>query len=98
MWRVVSLGMYLLSSTEEKMSDLHSVGRTLISRFVLCRNERFCQKYSPSLHIKVGIYCKLDYFLLNWLVNIQSRYRSEVSRGFQEVKVPRLRNNDPGCW
>jgi hypothetical protein len=44
MWRVVSLGMFLLSSTEEKMSDLHSVGSPLVSRFVLCRNERFCQK------------------------------------------------------
>jgi len=26
----------------------------------------------------------------------QSHYRPEVPRGFQEVKVPRLRNNGPG--
>ena len=40
----------------------------------------------------------LDYFLLNGLVNIQSRYRSEVPRGFQEVKVPRLHDNGTGWW
>jgi len=28
----------------------------------------------------------------------QSHYRPEVSRGFQEVKVPRLRDNDPEWW
>jgi len=30
------------------------------------------------------------------LVN-QSHYRPEVPIGFQEVKVPRLRDNGPGC-
>jgi len=28
----------------------------------------------------------------------QSRYRPEVSRGFQEVKVPRFHDNDTGWW
>ena len=28
----------------------------------------------------------------------QSHYRSEVPRGFQEIKVPRLRDNGPECW
>jgi len=28
----------------------------------------------------------------------QSHYRPEVSRGFKEVKVPRLRDNGPGWW
>ena len=28
----------------------------------------------------------------------QSRYRSEMPRGFQEVKVPRLHDNGPGRW
>ena len=28
----------------------------------------------------------------------QSHYRPEVPRGFQEVKVPSLRNNGPGWW
>jgi len=28
----------------------------------------------------------------------QSHYRSEVPRGFQEVKVPRLCDNGPGWW
>ena len=28
----------------------------------------------------------------------QSRYRPEVPRGFQEVKVPRFRNNGTGWW
>jgi len=29
---------------------------------------------------------------------IQYHYRPEVSRGFQEVKVTRLRDNGPGWW
>jgi len=28
----------------------------------------------------------------------QSHYRPEVPRGFQEVKVPRLRDNGPEWW
>ena len=28
----------------------------------------------------------------------QSHYRPEVPRGFQEVKVPRLRDNGTGWW
>jgi len=28
----------------------------------------------------------------------QSPYRPEVPRAFQEVKVSRLRDNDPGWW
>ena len=28
----------------------------------------------------------------------QSHYRSEVPRGFQQVKVPRLRDNGAGWW
>jgi len=28
----------------------------------------------------------------------QSHYRPEVPRGFQEVKVPRLRDNGPRWW
>ena len=28
----------------------------------------------------------------------QSHYRPEVPRGFQEVKIPRLRGNGPGWW
>ena len=31
-------------------------------------------------------------------VENQSCYRPEVPRGFQEVKVPRLRDNGPGWW
>ena len=27
-----------------------------------------------------------------------SHYRPEVHRGFQELKVPRLRDNGPGWW
>ena len=27
-----------------------------------------------------------------------SHYRPEVPRGFQEIKVPRLRDNGPGWW
>ena len=28
----------------------------------------------------------------------QSHYKPEVARGFQEVKVRRLRDNGPGWW
>ena len=28
----------------------------------------------------------------------KSHYRPEVPRGFQEVKVPRLRDDGPGWW
>ena len=28
----------------------------------------------------------------------QCHYRPDVPRGFQEVKVPRLRDNGPGWW
>ena len=28
----------------------------------------------------------------------QSRYSPELPRGFQEVKIPRLRDNGPGWW
>jgi len=28
----------------------------------------------------------------------QSHYRPEVPREFQEVKIPRLRDNGPGWW
>jgi len=33
-----------------------------------------------------------------WDVKNQSHYRPEVPRGFQEVKVPRLRDNGTGWW
>jgi len=28
----------------------------------------------------------------------QFHYKPEVPGGFQKVKVPRLRDNGPGCW
>jgi len=36
--------------------------------------------------------------LFSYLKVNQSYYRPEVPRGFQEVKVPRLRDNGPGWW
>jgi len=39
----------------------------------------------------VAGYCETE------VVN-QSHYRPEVPGGFQDVKVPRLRDNDPGWW
>ena len=47
-------------------------------------------------------WCKLQQNLVRHLriagkVN-QSHYRPEVPRGFQEVKIPRLRDNGPGWW
>ena len=40
-------------------------------------------------------YAELKYIHVN--LN-QSHYRPEVPRVFQEVKVPRLRDNGPGWW
>ena len=44
----------------------------------------------------------LAYFIKKIIVGYekanQSHYRPEVPRGFQEVKVPRLRDNGPGWW
>jgi len=47
--------------------------------------------------------CYLDpnislYVLLLSTVIYQSHYRPEVPGSFQEVKVPRLRDNGPGWW
>jgi len=36
--------------------------------------------------------------VLNLIKANQSHYRPEVLRGFQEVKVPRLRDNGPELW
>jgi len=40
---------------------------------------------------------ELNNLYINKMVK-QSRYRPEVPRGFQEVKVPKLSDNDPGWW
>ena len=37
------------------------------------------------------------YIHIHVKVNL-SHYRPEVPRGFQEVKVLRLRDNGPECW
>ena len=41
--------------------------------------------------------CVCVYIYIYIEVN-QSHYRHEVPRGFKEVKVPRLRDNDPEWW
>ena len=49
----------------------------------------FQSNYTKLNHIKIyNLYKAMN----------QSHYRPEVPRGFQEVKVPRLRDNGPGWW
>ena len=47
--------------------------------------------------IYIYIYTYTHTHTYTYKVN-QSHYRPEVPRGFQEVKVPRLRDNGPGWW
>ena len=45
--------------------------------------------------------CRIDTVLCSddGLIKVnQFHYRPEVPRGFQEVKVPRIRDNGPGWW
>ena len=45
------------------------------------------------------LFCILSHLLCGVKVKVnQSHYRPEVPRGFQEVKVPRLRDNGPEWW
>jgi len=48
-----------------------------------------------KLSLRVGL--RSNSFIISIKVN-QCHYRPEVPRGFQEVKVPRLCDNDPGWW
>ena len=62
-----------------------------------------CAKYRESA--KLRSYGKQPYWALHTAESAdvkvkvdQSHYRPEVPRGFQEVKVPRLRDNGPVWW
>jgi len=57
-------------------------------------------QYRPYCRTYIYIYiyiCIRFSELVKKKVN-QSHYRPEVPRGFQEIKVPRLRDNGPGWW
>jgi len=43
------------------------------------------------------VLCYIYIYIYIYKVN-QSHCRPEVTRGVQEVKVPRLRDNGPGWW
>jgi len=46
-----------------------------------------------------NVFClNVLYWILIAVATIQSHYRPEVPRGFQEVKIPRLRDNGSGWW
>jgi len=48
-----------------------------------------CNKYN----------CNITLFAVAFIYKVnQSHYRFEVPRGFQEVKVPRLRDSGPEWW
>ena len=75
------------------------VGRLDVHLFIR-KQESWC----VDLLEKSIIYCETNFVASSWLIikikkNVnQSHYRSEVPRGFQEVKVPRLRDKGPGWW
>jgi len=48
-------------------------------------------------YVKLYVHSLVDKLKFFYQKINQSRYRPEVPRGFQEVKVPRLRYNGPGC-
>jgi len=50
--------------------------------------QNFVKKTNTHTHTHTHIYEKVN----------QSHYRPEVPRGFQEVKAPRLHDNDRGWW
>ena len=60
----------------------------------------------PTAHFvfQVPVHMNITFFLsvgLHHYVKVkvnQSHYRTEVPRGFQEVKVPRLGDNGPEWW
>ena len=59
-----------------------------------------CAQYRIPLHLPERAYCisqAVSICVYIKKVN-QSHYRHEVPRGFQEVKVPRLRDSGPGLW
>jgi hypothetical protein len=47
---------------------------------------------------RVQHYIQLTFASINEVKVKQSRYRPEVPRGFQEVKVPRVHDNGTGWW
>ena len=69
-----------------------------MSRMLTSRTVQYSDWFLMTACIRMcfAIKCK-EYFRVVKKVN-QSHYRSEVTRGFQEVKVPRLRDNGPGWW
>ena len=77
---------------------------TYISKYARtkrCYNERGSRTHyvrSSILHCVVCVcVCIIYIYIYIYIYKVnQSHYRPEVPRGFQEVKVPRLRDNGPG--
>ena len=49
--------------------------------------------YLDCLHVTIRMILKKELVKVN-----RSHYQSEVPREFQEVKIPRLRDNGTGWW
>jgi len=61
------------------------------------------EKTANKIHHKQCILHFVGYLYIMDLIHgrkisNQSHYRPEVPRGFQEITVPRLRDNGPGWW
>jgi len=62
--------------------------------FVFCMLSK-----DETTNFGTGALCVLSVSVLHLGSKVnQSHYRPEVPRGFQEVKIPRLRDSGPGCW
>ena len=64
---------------------------------------RFSKEIRDIRREDLVAFCRLSRQIRGYLFVVkvkvnQSHYYSEVPRGFQEVKVPRLRDNSPGWW
>jgi hypothetical protein len=91
-----------LSNGSRSGPCLAKIDRTKV--IVVFRN--FANSPPPQKKLKFEIR-KIIHFIRNKITLLiqnlmdkvnQSHYRPEVPRGFQEVKVPRLRDNGPGWW
>ena len=67
--------------------------RSLLEQQIRCLTDQHVSLSGLALQAEFGDYSDQVYQSSN-----QSHYRPEVPRGFEEVKVPRLRDNGPGWW
>jgi len=68
-----------------------------LGRYFLC----FISLFYLLPQVFLGVFKHILFVVMNIKKKVklhQYHYRSEVPRAFQQVKVPRLRDNGPGWW